>query len=273
MKRNEANDDSTGCKFTTVHWVLIGLAVLTVVVLVIVFSLPKSKKTDGRQQNVTDVPSGAVPAGSKGACCGVSTWEHAVLALKKYAYPLLAALIFGGCWFVYSVYYPGEAITNTRVSQNGLVPDTRVLQNGSVPDPSTLQKIGLEALQYTNEYRQKNGLEPLRWNQKIADVSRGHSQDMCHGRVGSRHVKHSLTHDGFENRVDEFPQGYRGAAENVGMRWGHGYNANTIARKQVDGWIASPGHRKNMVGDYTDCGISVYHCPQGWYSTQMFGRY
>jgi uncharacterized protein YkwD len=42
-------------------------------------------------------------------------------------------------------------------------------------------------------------------------------------------------------------------------------------RTAVNGWIDSPGHRKNLLARHTHCGIGVYCNDAGaYYSTQLF---
>jgi uncharacterized protein YkwD len=44
-----------------------------------------------------------------------------------------------------------------------------------------------------------------------------------------------------------------------------------IAQQAVNGWIKSPGHRKNLVGHFNLCGIGVYKSNSGTvYLTQIF---
>jgi hypothetical protein len=46
---------------------------------------------------------------------------------------------------------------------------------------------------------------------------------------------------------------------------------NLINSTHVDGWIDSPGHRKNLLGRFTHCGIGVFCNDAGaYYSTQLF---
>jgi len=44
-----------------------------------------------------------------------------------------------------------------------------------------------------------------------------------------------------------------------------------VARVAVEGWIQSPGHRKNLLSNQTLCGIGVYVNAAGaYYLTQLF---
>ncbi|GAB5355845.1 hypothetical protein AAMO2058_000240000 [Amorphochlora amoebiformis] len=133
---------------------------------------------------------------------------------------------------------------------------------GKVED---MDYIGKLMLDYTNEFRAKNNLPPVYWCQEIADISRVHSKMM-----GDKKVK--FGHDGFKNRVAQFSQVgiyHRSAAENVAMNQGLGF-ADT-ARATVNGWIKSPGHRKNLLSKSNYCGIGVYRNFHGqYYATQIF---
>lgn len=122
-------------------------------------------------------------------------------------------------------------------------------------------EIAQKTLEYTNEFRVKNGLPALKWNQALADAATKHSQNMADHKV-------TFGHDGFKKRIATLPVHPRAAAENVYMC---NYRGD-IARSACDGWIKSPGHLKNIRGNYNSCGIGVYKNKEGfWYVTQIFG--
>jgi uncharacterized protein YkwD len=75
-------------------------------------------------------------------------------------------------------------------------------------------------------------------------------------------------HDGFHKRFRQFPfRSTRGGAENVAYNYGH----SDPAKITVDGWIQSPGHRKNLLGNFNFMGIGVYVNRKGYYYfTQLF---
>ncbi len=78
-----------------------------------------------------------------------------------------------------------------------------------------------------------------------------------------------FSHVGFDNRVKQYPFSYRAAAENLAMNYG----VSDVARVAVNGWIESPGHRKNLLSNQTFCGIAVYRNSKGaYYLTQLFAR-
>ena len=73
-------------------------------------------------------------------------------------------------------------------------------------------------------------------------------------------------HDGFADRSERVPFFKRSFAENVAYNYGHA-DAVYVA---VEGWINSPGHRKNMLATHNFCGIAVYFHYGQFYLTQLF---
>ena len=67
-------------------------------------------------------------------------------------------------------------------------------------------------------------------------------------------------HDGFKNRMSQVPFFVKSFAENVAYNYGHGDPIEVA----VNGWINSPGHRKNMLALNNICAIAVY-CLGGRY--------
>ena len=52
-----------------------------------------------------------------------------------------------------------------------------------------------------------------------------------------------------------------------------GYSEYSIAENAVNGWINSPGHRKNLLSNTNSCAIATYRTASGaYYLTQMFAR-
>lgn len=85
-------------------------------------------------------------------------------------------------------------------------------------------------------------------------------------------------HQGFNQRAKDMPFPKKGAGENVAYIGNHpraqipkvkSFNFKAI----VDGWINSPGHRKNLLGDWHLCTIAAFKTPAGlWYFTQLFAK-
>jgi len=117
-------------------------------------------------------------------------------------------------------------------------------------------------LYYVNEYRVKHHLTPLKMSSTISTEAAKHSRDMASKTL-------SFGHSGYNGRIKRLYKKInlcRGGAENVAY-----YKLD--AKKLVDAWIASPGHRQNIVGNYNLTGIGIAHSKKGWaYFTQIFLR-
>ncbi len=117
-----------------------------------------------------------------------------------------------------------------------------------------------EVLQYVNEYRAKKGLAPLVMNDTISEAALEHCKYM-----GNKTIR--INHDGFEDRMHGLMKQLKpanGGAENVA-------NGQKDAREVVNMWIASPGHRENIEGNYHLSGIGIYRNKNGvLYFTHIF---
>ncbi len=124
---------------------------------------------------------------------------------------------------------------------------------------TTLEKSVFDQI---NRFRVSNGLPTLHLNANISRQARIHSLNMAKGKVPFSHV-------GFKQRVNDITIGYSGAAENVASNQGY----NDPANQAVVGWLNSPGHLKNVKGNYNLTGIGVVTNKEGEvYLTQIFLR-
>ncbi|MDB9373881.1 CAP domain-containing protein [Nodularia sphaerocarpa] len=113
-----------------------------------------------------------------------------------------------------------------------------------------------------NRYRIAHNLPELTLNANITQQARIHSQNMANGKV-------PFSHEGFEARVTAVPLRYNDASENLAVNQGY---SNPV-REAMTGWLASPGHLKNIQGDFDFTGIGVATNRQGEvYLTQIFIR-
>ena len=116
--------------------------------------------------------------------------------------------------------------------------------------------------QRVNDFRAAAGLQPLQLNAVITEQATQHSVQMA--RQGS-----AISHAGFDDRLKKIGEKlpYRAGAENVAAS----IEYENPARTAVDGWKTSPGHRKNMLGDFTLTGIGIAQSEQGsYFITQIF---
>lgn len=135
---------------------------------------------------------------------------------------------------------------------NGIQPVSRL---------SSTDLMEAEILQYVNEDRKDHGMAPLQVNALESSLALKHSQDMAGGKV-------KFGHDGFDKRAKSIQQslGSTEIGENVA-------EGPMTAREVVDGWLNSPGHKKNIEGHFTLTGIGYAKDNRGnIYFTQIFSR-
>ncbi len=113
-----------------------------------------------------------------------------------------------------------------------------------------------------NEYRRSIGLPALTLNEAASQQAYLHSKNMATGKT-------PFSHEGFEQRVAVIKKttGWiTASAENVAY-------GKLTAKEVVKGWLNSPGHKKNIEGNYVYTGIGIYQDGKGIiYFTQIFFR-
>jgi uncharacterized protein YkwD len=137
-------------------------------------------------------------------------------------------------------------------------PDT-----GSGSD-SALDAFEAEVLALTNAFRARNGVDPLESDARLAAAAEDWSHEMAEGDL----FRHSDTSE----QVEAEGYAWRALGENIAA----GYSTPEAV---VNGWISSPGHRRNMLSEsFEDLGVGyVYQendggtVAYGHYWTQIFG--
>lgn len=128
--------------------------------------------------------------------------------------------------------------------------------------------VNAAGLQYLNEFRNKNGLPSLEWDDIVFKYARPHTEVMV--------KKQKISHDGFDRRFDQINNHIDvfNSAENVAyFNTYEDVTAEETARRLTDQWIKSPGHRKNMLlRDITHVAVSILRNDQSgaYYGTQFF---
>jgi uncharacterized protein YkwD len=125
--------------------------------------------------------------------------------------------------------------------------------------PSPDEKLLLDA---TNRERAAAGLQPLKWDDTLAAAARQHAQLMAHENL----LSHQLTDEApLDQRVAQAGAKFAMVAENIAV----GPNPESIH----DGWMHSPGHRKNILNaELTAIGIATTRGSGGLFAVQDFSR-
>ncbi len=122
----------------------------------------------------------------------------------------------------------------------------------------------------TNEERRRHGLAPFEHDDVLAEVARRHSADMVRRGYFDHVTPEGVTP---EQRIASRHRRLVGlAGENV---WaGTGYDASdpeALARKVVDDWMESPGHRENVLRPgFTHLGVGLAAQDRETRATQSF---
>jgi hypothetical protein len=102
-----------------------------------------------------------------------------------------------------------------------------------------------ELLNATNAFRAQNGLAPLALNAQLNNSAQSKAQHMVNNNYWAHNAPDGTTPWYF---FDAAGYNYIRAGEN--LAYGFATSQDT-----VNGWIASPGHRANILGDYQDVGF------------------
>jgi uncharacterized protein YkwD len=152
------------------------------------------------------------------------------------------------------------------------LPDRSPLGNvqAMVPDlPQTEAAI----VEMTNTFRKANQLKELQPNSALTAAARAFADYLA------RSGKFSHEADGRTPQDRALAHGYRYCLVAENLAWNldsRGYDTRRLAREVVEGWKASPGHRKNLLlAGATEIGVAVVAAPATspkFVSVQVLGR-
>jgi uncharacterized protein YkwD len=131
----------------------------------------------------------------------------------------------------------------------------------NIPDAARHDTLIADIYKYVNEDRKEKGLPLLKMNEMESSLAYKHSRDMASGKV-------RFGHDGFNSRAKAIQKalGSSMIGENVA-------SGQMTAREVVEGWLNSPGHKRNIEGNFTLTGIGYARDRKGnIYFTQIFSR-
>lgn len=137
-----------------------------------------------------------------------------------------------------------------------------ILTQVPVGGNANLSQMEQHTHQQINQYRKSIGLNSLTWDETISEQSKIHSVNMASGKL-------PLGHDQFKQRAEVIMTKitYNQVAENVAFNSGY----TDPVTQAVQGWLKSPGHKKNIEGKYDLTGIGIVKNSQGeYYFTQIF---
>ena len=131
-------------------------------------------------------------------------------------------------------------------------------------DTTRVETIELRVHRLINEARADRGLPRLTRFDALDEEARRHSLAMANGRV-------RFSHRGFEDRAARIRAvaAVTSVGENLSQTRGHGDPAAVA----VEQWLASRGHRRNLMGDYELTGVGAAEARDGTvFVTQLFAN-
>lgn len=124
----------------------------------------------------------------------------------------------------------------------------------------------------TNELRRERRLAAVQPNAALARAA----QQFAAYMAGSDRYGHEADGRAPAQRAQALGYDYCLVTENIAFQYSSaGFATDDLARRFVDGWIDSPGHRDNMLDPQaTDTGVAVARSARSgrYYAVQMFGR-
>jgi uncharacterized protein YkwD len=132
------------------------------------------------------------------------------------------------------------------------------------PAPVSLAEMELATRQQINQIRQQNGLPALQRNSALAQVARNYSDRMAresffdHRDPNGNEAVQRLQAAGLSFQV-------------VGENLYRSVDEPDPVKDAVEGWMASPGHRENILRPiFTETGIGIRQVGNTYYFTQLF---
>ena len=144
-------------------------------------------------------------------------------------------------------------------------------RSGGILHPKELER---RIFQLTNEARHKNGLPGLDWDSGLAAKAQAKSDDMLKNNYFSHTSPDGKTlKDRFQEEKPASIRNISRIGENIymGAKLDYSTDIKIQARLIVDGWMTSPGHRRNILDpNYTHIGVGVAAKDTICYATQVF---
>lgn len=188
---------------------------------------------------------------------GERQWRLRLYRLQNGIVGLITVLILSGC----------SSLSKELSNFNFPVLNLRSLQRSLpqlAPQSTSTTQMETQVRQQINVIRQKNGLNSLKHNEKLAQVARQYSQKMATQKFFS-HT--SPQGDTMVQRVRSAGIFYWMLGENLFM----GTHLPQPVGDAVQGWMESPGHRENILRpEFRETGIGVWRKGNTYYFTQLF---
>lgn len=143
----------------------------------------------------------------------------------------------------------------------------------AAPTLPDVAKVEIAIVEMTNEFRSKNNLAPVKSETKLTNAARAFATYLA--RTG----KFAHDADGRQPAERTTSAGYQYCfiAENLALNQSSaGFESRDLARQMVEGWINSPGHRRNLLAEHaTETAVAIARAPDAdpkYIAVQLFAR-
>ena len=127
-------------------------------------------------------------------------------------------------------------------------------------------------VEQTNEFRREQHRQPVEMNSELTKTADYFADYMAR----TNKYGHRADGRGPSDRAKEHGYDYCLITENIAYQYNsEGFTAAELAKRLVNGWKNSPGHRMNMIDrDVLETGVAVAQSADNgyWYAVQLFGR-
>ncbi|MEO1205362.1 MAG: CAP domain-containing protein [Pseudomonadota bacterium] len=133
--------------------------------------------------------------------------------------------------------------------------------------------VEAQIIALTNEVRAEQSLAPVRRNSQLDQAAIDYARLLA----ATNQFAHDADGRGPEDRAQDAGYTYCQIAENLALHLNsRGFSSNGLAELAMEGWLNSPGHRRNLLQPHvTEIGMAVVRAPDKhpkYISVQLFGR-
>lgn len=133
--------------------------------------------------------------------------------------------------------------------------------------------VEVQIIEMTNAFRAKHSLGAVKRNATLDKAARDYALYL--GRT--KQFSHEADGRAPGQRAQSAGYSFCQISENLALAIdSRGFESEALAKQAVEGWINSPGHRRNMLAPHVmDIGVAVVQAPNNhpkFISVQLFGR-
>lgn len=213
-------------------------------------------------------------------------YDLTVKPRDKFNTKIIWVILISAAIFIFYYLYSSGFFNELKSLRVDVFTTTTTIQKPEIDIP----KLEKDVYELVNKKREIYGLKPLKWNDDIANVAKNHSQylaDLNQDFTLNFYINHldqnGEYHDSRLNKAGIYY--FKFSAENIGAgaifssyypetnQPARYHTYEEMVTNTVEGWMNSPGHRKNILTpelDETGVGIATDITKTNYIFTQVF---